>query len=254
MKVRVTNIQRFCLNDGKGIRTTVFLKGCNLRCPWCSNPENMNFEKEEYIKNSQNGIYGEDLEIDELFNEIIKDKEYYLKSNGGVTFSGGEALLHSKALLPLLKRLKDNNINICFETSLFVPYNLIELVIPYIDSFIIDIKILNEEKALNILNGSISLYYSNLDLLYKTKKIEKFRIPLVKEYTLDKDNINKIIELCKKYNDVKVEIFKIHNLGFSKYESLGLKANEFLDIDDEEVEEVYKLLSKENIEADIIKL
>ena len=60
MKVIVTNIQRFCLHDGPGIRTTVFFKGCNLKCPWCSNPENLSFEIEEYNNDGIKGIYGKE--------------------------------------------------------------------------------------------------------------------------------------------------------------------------------------------------
>jgi len=254
MKVRVTNIQRFCLSDGQGIRTTVFLKGCNLKCPWCANPENIKYEKQEYIKEGEKGIFGRDIEVEELFKEIIKDKEYYLKSNGGVTFSGGEVLLQAVSLIPLLKKLKENNINICFESALMVPFELLELVMPYVDSFIVDIKILDEDKATEIINGIIYLYYQNLDLLFKNKKNIKFRIPLVKGYTLESNNINKIIELLKKYSGTKVEIFKIHNLAESKYKSLGIKMNKFEEISDKEVENVYELLKKENIDVDIIKI
>ena len=91
-KILLTNIQRFSLHDGPGIRTTIFLKGCSLRCPWCSNPENLNPYPEEYIKDGNRGIYGKEYAIDEIFIEVMKDKDYY-ESNGGLNFSGGEALL-----------------------------------------------------------------------------------------------------------------------------------------------------------------
>ena len=73
MKVRVTNIQRFSLNDGPGIRTTVFFKGCGLKCPWCSNPENINYEIENYYNEDTNekGIFGYDITLDDLEKEIL---------------------------------------------------------------------------------------------------------------------------------------------------------------------------------------
>ena len=112
MMVRVTDIQRFSLNDGEGIRTTVFLKGCSIKCPWCANPE--------CISSKIQGEFGYDISLDDLENEILKDEPYY-ETGGGVTFSGGEPLLQIRSLEPLLKSLKHKNINICFETALFVP-------------------------------------------------------------------------------------------------------------------------------------
>ena len=87
-KVLVTNIQRFSLHDGPGIRTTVFFKGCNLRCPWCANPENINFEKEEYIdlEKKTSGIFGYDIEIEKLEQEILKDKVFYGNERWGNFF------------------------------------------------------------------------------------------------------------------------------------------------------------------------
>lgn len=254
MKVRVTNIQRFCLSDGPGIRTVVFLKGCNLKCPWCANPENINFLIEKYIKNEKVGIYGKDMDIDEVFECIMKDKKYYLKNSGGVTFSGGEPLLQASSLMLLLKMLKKENIHITIESALMVSTSLLELVISYIDYFIVDIKILDKIKANEVLGGDISLYYKNLEILNKYKKNYSFRIPLVKGYTLESYNLNKIIDLLKKYKSNSVEIFKVHDLALSKYKSLGMEMECFDEISDDEVKYVYDRLKNEGIKVDIIKL
>ena len=136
MAVRITNIQHFSLDDGPGIRTTIFLKGCNLNCPWCCNPENIRFEIEEYTHDDQNDSFGYDISLEELEKEILKDEVFYDKGNGGVTFSGGEPLLQIKELEPLLKSLKEKNINICFETSLSVATDLLEMAIYYIDEIL----------------------------------------------------------------------------------------------------------------------
>ena len=74
MKVIISNIQRFSLHDGPGIRTTIFFKGCNLKCPWCSNPENIDFEIQEYEYQKEKGIYGYEIELEQLEKEILKDK------------------------------------------------------------------------------------------------------------------------------------------------------------------------------------
>ena len=184
MKVRYTNIQRFSLNDGPGIRTTVFLKGCNLRCPWCANPENIDYQLTPYINENENGVFGQDIEVLELYEKIIKDKPFYELNNGGVTFSGGEPLLQIKALEPLLQKLKKEKINMCIETALQVPSELVEIAVNYIDEFIVDIKILDEDECKIVLNGNIDLYKKNLEILIQNAQIDIFRIPLVNEYTL----------------------------------------------------------------------
>ena len=101
----ITNIQRFSLHDGPGIRTTVFLKGCSIRCPWCSNPENLNGYPEKYNKNGIEGIYGKEYSCDEVYDEIMKDEVFY-EDDGGVTFSGGEALPQTVNLIQLIKRIR----------------------------------------------------------------------------------------------------------------------------------------------------
>lgn len=256
MKVRISNIQRFSLHDGEGIRTTIFLKGCNLRCPWCANPENIDFEFTKYKNKDikEEGIFGKDIDNLELYNEIIKDKEFYKDSNGGVTFSGGEPLLQIRKLEPLLAKLKEEKINICVETALQVPTKLVNIALKYIDRFIIDIKILDPDECKKILNGNINLYYQNLKILSEKEKINIFRIPLVNEYTLKSNNVELIIELLKKYKSQKVEIFKIHNLAESKYKSIKKEMPLFSDVKDKDINELLKKIKKLNIDVDIIKI
>lgn len=220
MKVIVTNIQRFCLHDGPGIRTTVFFKGCNLRCPWCANPENIEFDIQEYVCGTEQGKYGYAIDLNDLEKEILKDENFY-GDNGGVTFSGGEPLLQFNNIEPLLKSLKDKSINICIETALMVKEEIVDIALKYVDEFIIDIKILEKERCKAILNGEIDLYYKNIETVFLNKKNVVFRIPIVEEYTYDSTNIELIIQLLKKYKPKKVEIFNVHNLAIKKYESLN---------------------------------
>ena len=89
-KILVGNIQRFSLHDGPGIRTTVFMLGCSIHCPWCANPENLQKRQRQYP--DPEDIYGKFYSVDELVKEVLKDRVYF-SDGGGVTFSGGEALL-----------------------------------------------------------------------------------------------------------------------------------------------------------------
>ena len=203
MKVKITDIQHFSLHDGEGIRTTVFLKGCNLKCPWCANPEciSPNIEKD----------FGRCISLGELEEEILKDKPYY-ETGGGVTFSGGEPLLQIRDLEPLLKRL---DINICFETALFVNENLVKIAYEYSDELIIDIKMLNSENTKNVLGVNINQFLSNLNIIDLSKVT--FRIPVTKYSLADS---SQICELIKSHPPKKIEIFKLHNLAKRKYEIL----------------------------------
>ncbi len=217
----ITNIQRFSLHDGPGIRTTVFLKGCSIRCPWCSNPENINHQIERYVKDGKEGFYGKEYSVDEVLKEVLKDKIFY-EDNGGVTFSGGEALLYAKELLPLMQQIKQNNISIAVETCLFVPSAYLEMVIPYVDYFYVDLKVMDKERCTELLNGNLELFKSNLAILAKSKRFN-VRIPVICGYTEDEDNIRSIIDVIREYRASikKVELIKGHNLGDNKYVTLG---------------------------------
>ena len=201
MKVRVTNIQRFSLQDGPGIRTTIFLKGCSLKCPWCSNPENIDFSIQEYNYNGKIGVYGYDIDLEKLYDEIIKDKKYFI-NNGGVTFSGGEALLQFDIIEPLLKKLKKNNINICVETCLVAPLKNLKIAIKYVDEFFVDIKLLDKKIFNKIIKGNYDLYKSNIDYLFKFFDNNKitFRMPIPSEYTFLEDNIKELEKFLSLYH------------------------------------------------------
>lgn len=217
----ITNIQRFSLHDGPGIRTTVFLKGCSIRCPWCSNPENINHQIESYVKDGKEGFYGKEYSVDQVLKEVLKDKIFY-EDNGGVTFSGGEALLYAKELLPLMQQIKQNNISIAVESSLFVPSSYLEMVIPFVDYFYVDLKVMDKERCSFLLKGNLDLFKSNLAILAKSKKFN-VRIPVISGYTDNEDNIRSIIDVIREYSSSieMVELIKGHNLGDNKYVSLG---------------------------------
>ena len=114
-KLKILKIQRTCVHDGPGIRTTIFFQGCGLRCLWRQNPEALSY-RSEFADDGDYSISG----IVEL---VSRDKDYYYKTNGGVTLSGGDPLLQKPdSLIPLLDALRRENIHIAVETSLHVPW------------------------------------------------------------------------------------------------------------------------------------
>lgn len=249
----ITNIQRFSLHDGPGIRTTVFLKGCSIRCPWCSNPENINHQIERYVKDGKEGFYGKEYSEDEVLKEVLKDKTFY-EDNGGVTFSGGEALLYAKELLPLMEQIKQNNISIAVESSLFVPSSYLEMVIPFVDYFYVDLKVMDKEKCSLLLKGNLDLFKSNLAILAKSKKFN-VRIPVIYGYTDDENNIKCIIDVIREYRSSieKVELIKGHNLGDNKYVTLGKEVPKKAEVSDLFLDE-YRMKIVESFEGICVKI
>lgn len=281
--LNVNNIQRVCFHDGPGIRTTVFLNGCSLKCPWCANPETSKISK-KYVINSDckrekcpfgvhcNGMKStnNELEInysrcpiraieriqnkystDDLYNILIKDLFLY-KKEGGVTFSGGEPLLQSKQLVKLLKKLKIADVNTTLETCLLVDKSNICNLIDYVDLFIIDIKILDKEDCLNIIGGNIEMFMENIELIFSKQKNVIFRIPLIYPYVTNKKNIEIIYSFLSQYKPLKVEIFKGHNLAREKYLKFGLDYEEVLTIHDNEIQEIKQHIDNLGIETEII--
>ena len=248
--ILLTNIQRFSLHDGPGIRTTVFLKGCSIHCPWCSNPENLLHREQRYVKMDHNGkveeegTYGKWYSPDELYSEVIKDKSFYGYCNansatsldslpGGVTFSGGECMLQMKELDPMLQRLNDEQIHTIVETSLFCSSVQLSIAIKHIDLFYVDIKVLNDDLCSSSLGGRIELYKNNLVTLPNSGKPVVFRLPVIGGYTDSEENRKAVVELieskAKSYSNLlKIEILKEHNLGTNKYQSLIDGGNEIM--------------------------
>lgn len=247
-RIFLTNVQRFSLHDGPGIRTTVFLKGCSLRCPWCSNPENLVPLPQCYVKDGIKGCYGKYFNAEELIQECLKDKAFYIGkltnpthwviSNskdidllpGGVTFSGGEALLQIDALIPVIIGLHNSGVHIAVETCLFVPPKNLQAALEFVDLFYVDTKILDAERCNALEKGNLDCYLSNLDTLFEWRdkkgrnKPVVIRIPVIGSYTDTPDNRNAVKMLLKTYKNsiLKIELIKEHNLGESKYKSLGM--------------------------------
>jgi len=252
----VTNIQRMATQDGPGIRTVVFLKGCTLRCPWCANPENIHPQKQYWFRDeicnayygkSENckictksqiagkvchppyiicpfgaiGIYGKEYSAETLVQELLKDVTYW-KQGGGVTFSGGEPLIQEKELKPAIKLLKEQNVHITFETAFHIPIKVLESIIDLTDLFIVDLKILDSKQCKDILNGDVSLFLENVRYTSTMGKDIIFRIPASDKFTLSDSNAELILNLISRYN-YPVEILTLHNLGENKYRSLCIK-------------------------------
>ena len=181
----VTNIQKYSIHDGDGIRTTVFFKGCPLKCEWCHNPETQRFERElqcdkekcvgcgtcakvcpndaitmvdgkpeldkekcqlcgkcdNFCPQGIREIVGQEYPVKELVKELMKDRMFYEQSGGGVTLSGGEVMaMSTDYILQIAKALKKEEISLTIDTCGFVSYDKFEAILPYVNTFLYDIK------------------------------------------------------------------------------------------------------------------
>lgn len=260
MKLLVTNIQRFSLHDGPGIRTTVFMKGCTLHCPWCCNPENISPHKQYYFqekkciakagscaygrcpfvyvrdvrkclsqltekefrqcKSGAIGEYGRWYGAEELTVELMSDAPFWGRT-GGVTFSGGEPLLQMSALEEVAGCLKKKGINLCVETSLYVPMEFVEKAVCLFDELYIDIKLLDRKRVKQILGGDIELYLQNLNIVFRSGLPVCLRHPQIRGYTDDPETESLIQSLLDKYPSFSYQVLEEHHLGDEKNRTLG---------------------------------
>lgn len=244
MSIRVTNIQRMCFDDGPGIRTTVFLKGCSIHCPWCSNPENISFDRQGF---------GIDYLAEELVDILLKDKNFW-GYDGGVTFSGGESLMQADQLKDVWRMLKTEDIHLVVETALFVPEVMVHIAMEYIDFYYVDVKILEKEKCASVLGGRIEEYMKNVELLERNRKDIHFRVPCSIEYVICEENQEHLCNFLKKYKQYPVEIFALHDLGRKKYKTLGIEMKEFQKVPKNELEIFRNRLTDEGCRVKIMEI
>lgn len=167
-------------------------------------------------------VVGRDYSIEELYNEIKKDKPFYSIHGGGVTFSGGEPLTHVSDLKEIAKKCHDNRINVVVESCGYGEYEEFKEALPYIDAMFMDIKHIDSEihKTLTGMNNEL--------ILNNIKRISEFgipiiiRTPIVPGYTNSQENIKGIAEFISKIPTVyEYELLQYHNFGEAKYNSLG---------------------------------
>lgn len=225
IKACIFNIQRFSIHDGPGIRTTVFFKGCPLNCSWCSNPESQNFNPElMWDKIKKKYITTGDYKfIEDVMDIILKDKDYYKESGGGVTLSGGEVLSQSSFAVELLKECKKNNIHTACETSAFSLPDTFNYFMKYPDLLIIDIKHYDNIKHIEKTGVSLKPILKNIKSAFSEKKNILIRIPIIPGYNDSLKDAENFSFLLKQYSIFKVELLPFHQFGKSKYKFLNRK-------------------------------
>lgn len=222
-KGRIFDIQRYSIHDGPGIRTIVFLKGCVLRCRWCCNPESQNYDIETMMVHGKPKIMGQDVTVREVMETVEKDRQYYRRSGGGLTLSGGESLCQPDFARDLLRAAKESGINTAMESMGCAPYETIEKILPYLDTYLMDIKHTNTVKHKEFTGKANDLMLENAKKIAESGLTNLvIRVPVIPGFNDRADEIEGIARFADGLKGVKkIHLLPYHRLGQDKYEGLG---------------------------------
>lgn len=266
----ITNIQKFSVHDGDGIRTSVFFKGCPLKCEWCHNPETQRFKREmQYDPGRCTGcgscagvcpagaldmrdgrpcldrelctlcgkcvnfcpagireIAGHEYTVKELVKELLKDQIFYEESGGGVTFSGGEVMsMDLDYILEAAKELKRQGVTLTVDTCGHVPYERFQKLLPYTDTFLYDVKMMDPVLHERYTGADNKLILENLVRLAADGARIYIRIPVIKEVNGNDQNMMDTISFLKEHDihPPQINLLPYHDTGSGKYPKLGME-------------------------------
>nr|WP_330370890.1 glycyl-radical enzyme activating protein [Lachnoclostridium phytofermentans] len=223
VKGRIFDIQRYSIHDGNGIRTIVFLKGCAFRCRWCCNPESQEHEIQTMKVQGKDKIIGTDVTVSEVLEEVLKDRNYYQRSGGGVTLSGGEALCQPEFTNHLLHACKEEGLHTAMESTAFANYPVIERILPVLDQYLMDIKHVNSEKHRLFTGQGNELVLENARKIAASRETELIiRVPVIPTFNQTEAEIAAIAEFAGSLPGVKeMNLLPYHRLGQDKYDGLN---------------------------------
>lgn len=211
VKGRVHSIETMGLLDGPGIRTVFFMQGCPLKCKYCHNPDSLCFDG------------GKGYTVDELVAFAKRYKPYY-KDNGGVTFSGGEALMQGEFVYEAIKALKAEGIHVVLDTSGVGQSFYFSKILDLVDMVIMDVKHFDSAFYKDLTGVSMKRSHQFIDALKTFQGDVWVRHVMVPGYTDNYESMNKLFKYISQWRKdiAKVEILPYHSLGVDKYYQLGL--------------------------------
>lgn len=262
----IFDIKKYAINDGPGIRTTVFFQGCPLSCWWCHNPESQSHQPALMYRANrcilcgecaavcpQNGIQingsamtdrskcdtcgactetcfhgareisGKEMSIADVMKGIERDIPFYDQSGGGVTFSGGEPLMQRPLLLELLRACQRQEIHTAVDTSGYTRWEALDSIRNYVDLFLYDMKLMDDERHIKYTGVSNKLILSNLHRLAQSGAQVFVRIPLIPGINGDEENLRQSADYVAELPNITgIELTGYHEIAAAKYEALGM--------------------------------
>ncbi|MEJ6951564.1 pyruvate formate-lyase-activating protein [Natronospora cellulosivora (SeqCode)] len=234
----IHSIETFGTRDGPGIRFVVFMQGCPMRCLYCHNPDTWKLKE------------GKEARVEELITKLKRNKPYIIKSNGGLTISGGEPTMQFEFTLELLKMAKEEGFHTAVDTCGYIAKDKFREMIPYIDLVLLDIKQIDDLKHQELTGVSNNKTLEIVSLLEEEEQDYWIRYVLVPGYTDKREDLKKLADfLSTKKHMVKFELLPYHNLGAHKWQELDLEyqLEEVLPPEEEKIKEIIDFFKEYNI-------
>ena len=251
----VFNIQRFSTHDGPGVRSTVFMKGCPLRCAWCHNPESQ-ATRPEYVRMASRCMHcdrcseeeladpvvrgrgaadvdlcptgalqavGEPRAADALVATLLADRIFFDDSGGGVTFSGGEPLLQAAFVTDCLERLRAEGVHTAIDTCGHVAWSDLARAASHADLVLYDVKLMDDARHRRVTGVSNELILENLDALSRLHDQIWIRVPVIPGVNDDAENMEATAAFLAPLPGVRqVDLLPYHATGEAKFAREGL--------------------------------
>lgn len=227
----IFDISRFAVHDGPGIRTTVFMKGCPLRCWWCHNPESQSEEAETWTHQDRLDeetferfeTIGREYESADLMRELLKDRVFWEESGGGITFSGGEPLLQAGFLTEMLDLCNGNAIPTAIDTCGHIAHELFCKIAPLASLFLYDLKLMDDRLHKKYTGASNALILQNLYWLVDHKIPVILRRPVIPGINDTDDEMASLKILMKELSQgiKKIHLLPYHSIARNKYKKTG---------------------------------
>ncbi|MFZ5428693.1 MAG: glycyl-radical enzyme activating protein [Bacteroidota bacterium] len=262
MKGIIFNINRFAVHDGPGIRTTVFMKGCPLRCFWCHNPESWSSGVQTFQrKNTLDGIeycedelIGREMSVVDLMKAVEKERLVMEESGGGVTFSGGEPLLQASFLREALISCRSAGLHTAVDTSGYAETQVLESITDFTSLFLFDLKIMDEELHQVYTGVSNRQILENLKWLAGQDKPVIIRVPLIDKISATERNLSEMVRFLSGLEKPveRIDLLPFHRLGKSKFRRLNLQGTAGQDIsapDGDRLNEILVYFRREGFNA-----
>jgi pyruvate formate lyase activating enzyme len=225
----IFDIKRYALHDGPGIRVTVFLKGCPLRCPWCHNPESLAVKPQRVRRRRVAPGEGEhwetvgrEVSVEDVMREVDKDTVFMDESGGGVTFSGGEPLMQPDFLLGLLEACRARSLHTLLDTSGHAPAEVFDRVAEAVNLFYYDLKLMDDAEHRKHTGQGNERILRNLRRLVETNVSTVIRFVVIPGITDTRRNIDALADTLSGLGVDRIDLLPYHELGVDKYKWVGI--------------------------------